>query len=46
MNNIRPLAVLIGLGLAAFWLFKMKVASIKAHKREEFWYPLNFRLIK
>ncbi len=41
-----PLAVLIGLGLAAFWLIMVIMASIKANNGEDFRYPLNIRFIK
>ncbi len=41
-----PLAVLIGLGLAAFWLIVVISASIKTSNGEDFRYPLNIRFIR
>lgn len=41
-----PLAVLIGIGLAAFWLIMVIVASIEVNNGKDFRYPLNIRFIK
>ncbi len=41
-----PLAVLIGIGLAVFWLIMVITASIKVNNGEDFRYPLNIRFIK
>ncbi len=41
-----PLAVLIGLGLAAFWLIMVIMASIEANNGKDFRYPLSIRFIK
>jgi len=40
-----PLAVLIGIGLAVFWLIMVITASVKANNGEDFRYPLNIRFI-
>lgn len=40
-----PLAILIALGLAAFWLIVVIMASVKTSSGEDFRYPLNIRFI-
>jgi len=41
-----PLAILLGLGLAVFWLIAVIMASVKANNGEDFRYPLNIRFIR
>ena len=41
-----PLAALIAIGLAVFWLVMVITASIKVNDGEDFRYPLNIRFIK
>lgn len=41
-----PLAILIALGLAVFWLVMVIMASVKANNGEDFRYPLNIRFIR